>query len=80
MHCSVHCPGPIPCAGKLLAAVRDFGAPCGHPGLEALGWPMDRPYFNAGLLLLDIRVGAQACSCCAPLDISRAGGRGWPRP
>ena len=42
--------------GKLLAGVRDFGIPCGHPGLQTLGWPADHElhprYFNAGVLLL----------------------------
>ncbi len=42
-------------AGRLLAAVRDFGMPCGHAALEQFGWRMDMPYFNAGLLLLDLK-------------------------
>lgn len=34
--------------GQLLAAVRDFGIPCGHEALQALGWQPQWPYFNAG--------------------------------
>ncbi|KAI7842504.1 hypothetical protein COHA_003858 [Chlorella ohadii] len=46
----------VPLQGKLLAAVRDFGMPCGHRGLEPLGWDMSKPYFNAGRMLLDLQV------------------------
>ncbi|GAB4813174.1 hypothetical protein N2152v2_000220 [Parachlorella kessleri] len=45
----------VPLEGRLLAAVRDFGMPCGHAALEQFGWRMDMPYFNAGLLLLDLK-------------------------
>jgi hypothetical protein len=54
---------------SLLAAVRDFGMPCGHPGLLQLGscggssalgqvgshWNSTAAYFNAGVLLLNLQ-------------------------
>lgn len=50
---------PAECrAGRLLAAVRDVGHPCGYDGLLEAGWERGRPYFNAGLLLLDLQVGS----------------------
>lgn len=42
-------------AGKPLAAVRDVGFPCGPEDLRAAGWTAGRPYFNAGLLLIDLQ-------------------------
>lgn len=45
------CPDP----GALLAAVRDFGEPCGPRELVQAGWRSTVPYFNAGVLLLDLQ-------------------------
>ena len=70
--------------GKPLAAVRDFGHPCGHRGLVALGWDMCWPYFNAGLLLLDLKVrtcrfegGAVVRTFLALVRGRILGGGGW---
>jgi hypothetical protein len=61
-----------PCpAGSLLAAERDVGNPCGYPELCGVGWDLAAPYFNSGLLLLDLQVShcpfvgsRAACSNC----------------
>jgi lipopolysaccharide biosynthesis glycosyltransferase len=62
--------------GKMLAAVRDFGIPCGHSGLQTLGWAGDQgslpSYFNAGVLLLHMptlrkslpRIQQLLATCC----------------
>lgn len=39
---------------RLLAAARDMGEPCGHAALAAAGWKAGDPYFNAGVLVLDV--------------------------
>ena len=55
-------------AGKALAAVRDFGFPCGHALLEPLGWSMAKPYFNAGLMVLDTQVPPVGPLSVCPAD------------
>lgn len=82
-------------AGHLLAATRDVGFPCGPPELLDAGWQAGQPYFNSGLLLLDLQVRAptvhrrrhpphhcrsrQQASCSASSTAERAQAPAWHR-
>ncbi|EPQ59720.1 nucleotide-diphospho-sugar transferase [Gloeophyllum trabeum ATCC 11539] len=52
--------------GRSLAAVPDIGLPMGHPGVER------RPYFNAGVMLVDLsKVRIRITELCALADEMR---------
>jgi lipopolysaccharide biosynthesis glycosyltransferase len=56
-----------------VAAVRDFGWPCGHRELTAAGWNLSDPYFNSGVLLINLKVrGHMRCKWSPPLRAIRS--------